>query len=181
MAATIEADYYNGVGPTRASAEAGFKFNREDTISGTTPIPIPTATGTNFSYHKAFALYCSAGGGSTSLLNRKIYTNGAPSDANAKLWWTLFATDTYSQATAVASADSGADNSTPATGTYGQAWAAVPTTSGTATTWDAATVAATNTTKNGKYLVVCCGVASIFAAGAGSFALPDFKFQYDEQ
>ncbi len=181
MAATVEIDYYYGAGPSRASAETGVKFNREDTQTGTTPVPIPTATGTNYSWHKAFALYCTAGGGSTSGSNRKIYMNGSAT-AHLIPYWTLFATDTYNQADAADITDNGTtDDAVPPTGSYGQAWATVKTSAGSADTWDATSNGFVNSTKNGKYVVVTVGVASTYAGGAGSnISLPDLKYQYDE-
>lgn len=180
MAATVTVYYYNSTGPTGATAEGGSKWNREDTLTGTTPVPIPTATGTAFSYHKTFALYVASGGGTTSISNRKIYQNGAPT-TGLKQWWTTFSTDTYFQATAAAAVDDVTNDATPDQGSYGAAWQSIPESSGAAATWHAASVAATNSQKNGNYIVCCLGVGNNYTGGAGSaIALPDLKFMYDE-
>ena len=68
MASTVRIGYWNGAAPTftgasdsGVTAEAGFKFNREDTLSGTSgTIPIPTATGTNYSWIKNLGLEVTA-------------------------------------------------------------------------------------------------------------------------
>lgn len=57
MAMTVIIDILTGAGPTATRVDnqsPGFLFNREDTRTGTTAVPTPTATGTNFSYVKSF-------------------------------------------------------------------------------------------------------------------------------
>lgn len=71
MAATVQAQYANGAGPTLANAETGVKYNREDTQTGTTPIPIPGTTGTEFSWLKALALVVTATS-TTNMSNRRF-------------------------------------------------------------------------------------------------------------
>lgn len=173
MAAAVKVYIATGAGPTNADAEAtGIKFNREDTAVGTTPIPKPTAAGTNYSWYKSLFLQVESGGGSTSLSNRKIRFATAPSTG-----LTGFFKDggaTYAQATTGNKpADNGTTNdATPAT------WTALST---TFQNWDVATVAATNATRNGNYVLVDAGVSNNYAGGAGSaIALPNLEVQYDE-
>lgn len=172
MAATVVTYIATGAGPTTADAEAtGVVFSREDSATGTTAIPKPTATGTNFSWPKTLFLNVTAGGGSTSLSNRKIRVATAPS-AGLELHFKDGA-DTYSQAAAEADVDN-----TSADGAQPTGYTAMTT---TFQTWDAVSAAAVDATRNGNYVVVALGVSSNYAGGAGSgIALPDIELQYDE-
>src|SRR3954464_15517345 len=80
MAATVRASYFGGAGsePAGVNAETGAKLNRDDTLTGTTPIPIPTATGTNYSWFKNLALEVTTLA-ATAISNRKLSLSGAPS------------------------------------------------------------------------------------------------------
>ena len=172
MAATTKINISYGAGPTNADAEAtGIKFNRDDTPTGTTPIPKPTAAGTNYSYAKSLYLNVESGGGSTSILNRKIRFATAPAAGLTAFWK---ASASYTQAAAVAAADNATTNdATPATYT-------AMTTS--FVTYDAATAAAVNATRNGNYVLVAGGVSNLYVGGAGSnIASPNIEIQYDEQ
>lgn len=173
MAATVQARIFTGASEgTGASAEGGVVFNREDTATGTTAVPKPTATGTNYSWYKNLGLYVTAGGGSTSISNRKIRMATAPSTG-----LTLHfkdGTTTYTQAASgnKPTDDAAANDATPSTYT-------AMTTS--FQTWDAASAAATNTTRNGNFVKVIGGVANNYAGGAGAgIALPNLELQYDE-
>lgn len=172
MAATIQIRYFNGASEgTGANAETGTKWNREDTQTGVTPIPKPTAAGTNYSWYKMLALYCTAGGGSTSIANRKIRFASAPATG---LTGSFKAASTYVQAT---SGNKPTDN-----GTTNDAVPATYTAlSTTFQTYAAASVAAANSTRNGDFAQVVIGVANNYVGGAGSaIALPNIEFQYDE-
>jgi hypothetical protein len=178
-AATTRIDYYNGASPvlTGASyagvtAEAGFKFNLADTISGTTPIQIPTATGTNFSWPKNLALDVTVVG-TTAITNRRAYLSGAPT-SGLGVFYKSVAQGSYAQAAASPTA-SGSNGATPTGYT-------VPATSlGSAVAWDASSVATTTLGANGALLVVDAGVDFTFAGGPGSAtALPNLLVTYDE-
>ena len=174
MAAVTKINISTGAGPTNADAEAtGIKFNREDSVSGTTAIPKPTATGTNYSWYKTLYLNVESGGGSTNILNRKIRMASAPS-AGLTLFWKDGA-DTYTQAT---SGNKPTDNGTTDDATP-SGYTAMTTSFATT---DATSEAATNSTRNGNYVNVVCGVSNLYAGGAGSsIALPNIEVQYDEQ
>jgi hypothetical protein len=178
MAATTAAYYSYSTGPTNANCESALKFNRVDTATGTTPIPIPTTTGTKFSWHKAIGLYCVSGGGSTSASNLNVKM-GSAATTGLYLWFTDFHDSTYHQATTVASADAGTQNSTPAGGgIYAASWTAMTTSN---QVYDASGAALTNSAFCGKYCVVCLGVGDNYAGGAGSaIALPNIVLTYDE-
>ncbi len=172
MAAAVCTMKYNyGATPTVVAAESGLKFNKEDTQSGTTPVPIPTATGTNYSWYKMCHLNVDTAG-TTNITNRKVYMGSSPTTG---LY--LFFKDggaTYTQAT---------DGNRPADvgtgpGTLPAGYTAMTT---SALGWDATQVATSSTGRNGNYVTLLFGVSDNYAGGAGSaIALPDLKFQYDE-
>ncbi len=171
MAATVRASIATGAGATLASAETGIKFNRDESQTGTTaPIPKPTATGTAFSWPKVLTLEITVADAATSISNRRIHRASAPS-AGLALWYRDDAA-VYNRPVAVASADSGTDDSTP-TG-----YTAMPS---TATVYDAASSAATPTGRSGDYVAVALGVSNLYVGGAGSaIALPNIVVTYDE-
>lgn len=173
MAATVQARIFTGASEgTGANAETGIKFNREDTQTGTTPIPKPTATGTNYSWKKILGIYVTAGGGSTTISNRKIRRASAPS-AGLTLH---FKPDvvTYAQAT---SGNMPADNTTTDDATP-SGYTAMTT---TFQDYDTASEAATNSDRNGDFVEVVAGVSNLYTGGAGSaIALPNIELQYDE-
>lgn len=70
-AAIVQMQNAVGAGPTLASAEAGFCYSREDTLTGTTPVVRPTAIGTTFSWLKWLALVVTTIG-TTTISNRRI-------------------------------------------------------------------------------------------------------------
>ena len=171
--ATVQARVFTGASEgTGASAEGGVKFNREDTASGTTPIPKPTATGTNYSWNKNLGLYVTGGGGSTAITNRKVALAAA-----AATGLTLHFKDggaTYAQATSGNKpTDDGAANGATPTG-----FTAMTT---SYQTWDAASEAATDSDRNGNLVTVVLGVDNTYAGGASTnVTLPDISLQYDE-
>jgi len=181
-AAVTRFDYYNGASPVftgasfaGVSAEGGMKFNREDSLTGgTTPIPIPTATGTNYSWIKNLALDVTTVG-TTSISNRRIYSSGAPA-TGLSLFYKSVATGSYAQAASGnMPAASGSNGATPA------GYTAMATSLGGSTAYDASSVATTTLGVNGSLAVVVAGVDNTFAGGPGSAtALPNILLTYDE-
>lgn len=180
-AAVTRLDYYNGASPvlTGASyagvtAEGGIKFNRDDTLTGTTPIPIPTATGTNFSWLKNLALDVTTVG-TTNISNRRIYLGSAPA-SGLNVFYKSVATGSYAQA-AVGNlpAAGGTNGATPS------GYTALATSLGGSTAYDASSVASSTLGVNGTLAVVVAGVDFSFAGGPGSAtALPTLNITYDE-
>lgn len=173
MAATVQANYYSGASEgTGATAETGIKYNKEDTQTGTTPVTKPNIASTAYSWLKSLALRVTAGGGSTSISNRKIRIATALAAG-----LTLFFKDggaTYAQSTSGnAPADNGTTNdATPATFT------AMTT---TFQSWDAASAAAVNSARNGNLVLTAAGVSNLYVGGAGNaITLPNIEMQYDE-
>ena len=173
MAATVEARIFTGASEgSGASAEGGVKFNREDTATGTPPVPKPTAAGTNYSWYKNLGLYVTAGGGSTTISNRRVSASAAPATGLTLFWQD--GTATYVQAT---SGNKPSDNATTNDATPGS-WTALTT---TPTAWHATGAAATNSTRNGNLLRVLGGVSNNYASGGGSgISLPNIILTYDE-
>jgi hypothetical protein len=64
MPMTVAIQELHGAGPTSTDVSSS-KFNREDTVGGSTPIPIPSNPGTNFSWVKSLIVNISATGGLT--------------------------------------------------------------------------------------------------------------------
>jgi hypothetical protein len=170
MAATVRASYESGAGPTLVSAETGAKFNREETLAGTTPVPKPNATGTNFSYPKSYRLEVTATD-TTSISNFRHNMSSSPA-TGLKLW---FRDDgaTYQRPNAVAAADNGTtDDATPSGYTVESTSAAV---------YDAASYATSSTGGKGDHLSVALGISNLYVGGAGgAIALPNEVLTYDE-
>jgi hypothetical protein len=180
-AAVTRLDIYTGASPvlTGASyagvtAEGGIKMNREDTLTGTTPIPIPTATGTNYSWIKNLALDVTTTG-TTNISNRRIYFGSAPSTGLLGFYKSV-ATGSYAQsASGNLPAASGSNGATPA------GYTALATSLGGSTAYDASSVATSTLGVNGTLAVVVAGVDFTFAGGPGSAtALPTLNLTYDE-
>src|SRR5690242_2014189 len=95
MAATMQAQLGTGASVSWASAEGGVKWNLDDSGSGTTPIAIPTATGTNFSWPKSLVLSVT-GTSTTSITNRTVKMSASLATGLA-LWWKAVAVGSYAQ------------------------------------------------------------------------------------
>lgn len=152
---------------TMAAAEASTVYNREDTLTGTTPVPKPTAAGTKFSWHKNLHLDVTTAG-TTNISNRNVKLGGAPS-AGLKLYFLSSAV--FAQAALAAADNATTDDAAPAGFTL---------LSTTDQVYDAASVA-TPLGKNGNYLRTALGLSNLYVGGAGNnIALPSLTLQYDE-
>lgn len=172
MASTVRVSIWTGGANTPgagASAEGGIKFNRANSLAGTTPIPIPTATGTAFSWPKYLGLEVTSDG-STTLSNRGVKM-AAGIATGLGMFWQAFTS--YTTPAAPADTDSGSNGATPS------GYTAMTTSNAT---YDATGVASTTgTAVNGKYCAVALGVSNTYAGGASSAAaVPTLTFQYDE-
>ena len=101
MAMTVTVEQLTGAGPTATRVDnqsaPAFLFNREDTRVGTTPIPTPTATGTNFSFVKSFQPNITATD-SLSMTNLRVGKVTNEAVTGAKLWANT-TNSAYTQAT----------------------------------------------------------------------------------
>jgi hypothetical protein len=170
-AATCQGRIGTGATVSWANAETGIKFNLEDTATGTTPIAIPTSTGTVFSWIKNLVLYVTATG-TTTINNRKISQSGATS-TGLQLFWKDVAVASYAQAASGnRPSSSGSNGATPSGYT-------LMTT--TATQYDNTSVATSSTGANGDMAVIVLGVDNSFSGGPGSAtSLPSIILTYDE-
>ena len=174
MAATITAFRDSGAltaghGTTRASAEGGVTYARNE--AGTTVIPIPTATGTHFSWDIWLYLWCSAGGGSTHISAKTLQLATAIA-TGLHHWFQNVAAGSYVQPTGNIAADAGTNGATPAGYTEDV--------SASATSWDSSSVAATNSAMASSYAQVGLGVDNLFAGGGGTASLPNLTMAYTE-
>lgn len=173
MAATIRISYYGGSAgePAGATAESGFKMNKADSLSGTTPIAKPTATGTAFSYVKQLALEVT-GTGTTTIGTLQVKRSTTMSTG---LGLHFYGNASYLDQTGGtgAGSDSGSDGATPTSYT-------AMTTS--YQTYDATTGISTGSTgRKGTFCRLALGVDSTYAGGAGTaISLPDVLLSYTE-
>lgn len=178
-AATVRASWYGGAAsePAGVTAETGVTLNRSDTESGTTPIPIPTVTGSNYSWVQQLALEVTgAASPSTTLSNATIKLSGALATGLA-LFFAGNATYLNQTGGTQAPADVGTENAgaptTPAS------YTAVTT---TAQQWDAMGTASNGGSTGRKSMFVrhVLGVASGYAGSPGSTSLGNSVLSYDE-
>lgn len=102
MAMTVDIRQATGAVTGTFAAVTAVKWNRVDDASGTTAIPTPVATGTNFSFIKSFKIQITtvAGLSMTNVLFGKV---AAETTTGTKLWQVVSHT-TYVQATAAPTA-----------------------------------------------------------------------------
>lgn len=139
--------------------------------AGTTNIPIPVATGTHFSWDVWLYLWCSADGGSTHISNKTVQLATAEA-TGLHNWFKAIAIASYVQPTTNLAADSGSNGATPAGYTEDL--------SASATQYDGASTAATNSAMAGAYSVVGLGVDFLYTLGGGTGAVPSITSAYDE-
>jgi hypothetical protein len=170
-AATVQGQAGTGASVSWANAETGVTFNLADSITATTPIAIPTTTGTNFSWPKNLVTAVTVAG-TTTMSNRTVKMGSSPSTGLA-LFWKAVAVASYAQAASGnRPASSGSNGATPAGYT-------LMTT--TAAQYDNTSVATSSTGPNGSMAVCVLGVDNTYVGGAGTaIALPNIVLSYDE-
>ena len=79
MAATVQAQFFGAAAglPPGVNAESGVTWNRQDTQTGTIPIPIPPAPGVNFSFLKVLQLAVTGTQAGGYIENRTVRLSGA--------------------------------------------------------------------------------------------------------
>lgn len=170
--AVVQAQIGTGASVSWANAEGGICFDLADSATDTTtPISVPTSTGTVFSWIKNLSLAVT-GTGTTSMTNRTIKQSGSASTGLA-LFWKDVAQASYAQAASGnRPASSGSNGATPSTYT-------AMTTS--AQQWDNTSHSTGSTGPNGDMVVVVLGVDNTYVGGAGTaIALPSLLLSYDE-
>lgn len=171
-AATCQAQAGTGSSVTWANAEGGVTFNLADSITSTTPIAIPTSTGTNYSWIKNLVLAVTATG-TTTISNRNIYYSGSLS-TGLKLHWEAVAVGSYAQAAS--------GNRPTASGSNGATPSGYTAMTTSPAQYDNTSVATSSTGPNGSMAVCVLGVDASYSGGPGSaISLPNIILQYDEQ
>lgn len=170
-AATCQAQIGTGSSVSWANVEGGCKFNLADSATSTTPISIPTATGTNYSWIKNLVLAVTATG-TTAITNRRISMGSSPA-TGLNLHWKAVAVASYAQAAS--------GNQPTASGSNGATPAGYTAMTTTPAQYDNTSVATSSTGPNGSMAVVVLGVDNTFAGGPGNAtALPNIVITYDE-
>jgi hypothetical protein len=170
-AATVLAEAGTGATVSWATAEGGVTWNLADSITSTTPVPIPTATGTNFSWIKNLVLYVTVAG-TTAFTNRTVKMGSSPATGLA-FFFKDVAVASYAQAASGnRPASSGSNGATPA------GYTAMTT---SAQQFDNTSHASSSTGPNGDMCVIVTSVDFSYVGGAGSaIALPNVVISYDE-
>jgi hypothetical protein len=170
-AATCQGQIGTGSSVSWANVEGGCKYNLADSATSTTPITVPTATGTVFSWIKNLVLAVTVTG-TTAITNRNIYMGSSPS-TGLQLFWKAVAVASYAQAASGnRPSSSGSNGATPAGYT-------LMTTS--PAQYDNTSVATSGSGPNGSMAVCVLGTDFSYVGGAGSaISLPNVIIQYDE-
>jgi hypothetical protein len=177
MPATVQSTYFGGNASEPAgtnidngSGGVAIAWDLADSVSdATTPITIPSSTGTNYSWYKLLGLKVT-GTAATSLSNRKLSVATTPT-TGLHVYFEDQATYTQPSG-ANKPADSGSDGHVPS------GYTELTT---TPQTWDSSSVSAGSTGRNGHFAQSAFGVDSTYAGGAGSStALPNLTYSYDE-
>lgn len=171
-AATCQAQIGTGSSVSWANVETGCTFNLADSATNTsTPIAVPTATGTNFSWIKNFAIAVTVTG-TTSMTNRTIKMGSSPSTGLA-LFWKDVAQASYAQAAS--------GNRPTASGSNGATPSGYTAMTTSTQQWDNTSHATSSTGPNGDMVVCVLGVDNTYVGGAGNaIALPNIVVSYDE-
>ncbi len=183
--AVVRVSYYGASAsePAGANAETGITFSLSDAqapASGTAPVSIPTATGTNYSYIMLLALEVTTISSApvTSLSNRTIrYASGVT--AGSQIFWAN--QPTYRQPAAgnkpANAGTAGPATPTPAGASAPGSYAAITT---SAQQWSATGVSSGATGRNGNFVEIVYGVDNTYAGGGGQEVLPNLTITYDE-
>jgi len=158
-----------------AAASGGLVFNRDTTATGTSaPIPVPEATGTNYSFTKNLGIEVTAGD-TNEISNRRIHRHTVSLPTGIIMFYKVMDNEDadYFAPAAPASDNGSTNDAVPAT------WTAVPT---SATQYDNTTETATQdaTMSNGDWVQVAVGVGNNYAGGAGTPDTPTIRLTWDE-
>src|SRR5882672_12381978 len=112
-AATCQAQIGTGASVSWANVETGCTFNLADSATSTTPVAIPTATGTNFSWLKNLVIAVTVTG-TTAITNRTVKMGSSPSTGLALFWKDVAVASYVQAATGNRPTASGSNGATPA-------------------------------------------------------------------
>jgi hypothetical protein len=175
MAMTVQIDQLTGAGPSVAAVTA-VKWSRVDDASGTTVIPTPTATGTNFSFIKTFQVEITATG-SLSMTNILFGKVASETTTGTKLWRvTSHAVGAYVQATAAPTATG--DNNVTAPSMNSASGVALELISAPPSTYAAGAFSSTG--RVGNLVEVALGVDATNTTAGASTATPTLRWSWTE-
>lgn len=177
-AAVVEFDFVGGAGTigTGVSAESGFKFSRiDDLATSTSPIPIPTAAGTNYSYYKPMCFKVTTGSSPTTTINNfTIRITSGSNPAGITMFFKAVAQGSYAQA---ASGNKPTDNATTNDATP----AGYTLMTNSAQQWDPTGAASNTTGLKGQMVYLLLGVSYLYLGGGNSnVTLQGLTAAYDE-
>lgn len=179
MAMTVAIANATGAGPSWADVGATTAiWNRVDSLTGTTVIPTPTATGTNFSYVKSFAINVTATG-SLTMTDARFGKVAAEATTGTKLWHRSdHAEGSYIQATAAPTATGDNNTTAPAMNGTNAAVTAVPLISGPPSVYSAGPHSTTG--RKGNLIEVALGVDATNTTAGAAVATPTLRWQWTE-
>lgn len=176
MAMVTQIDIAIGATPTWTTAITSIKYNRVDTQSGTTLIPTPVATGTNFSFIKSLSMDIVTVNSlnMTGLMFGKVANE---TTTGSKLWIvTSHASGSYVQATTPPSATS--DNNVTAPTMNGATGVACPLISAPPAAYAAGPF---NTTgRQGNLVEIAAGFDFTNTTAGTTTAMPTGRWQWTE-
>lgn len=173
MAMVTAINNNTGSGPTAASVSS-VVWNRVDSASGTTAIPTPTSTGTNFSFVKSLVMNITTTN-SLSMTNILFGKVAAETTTGTKLWQSV-AHSSYTQATAAPTSTS--DNNVTAPTVNSAAATAVQLISAPPSTYAAGPFSSTGNA--GNFVEVCLGIDSTNTTAGTSVATPTLEWSWTE-
>lgn len=171
MAMSVDIQQATGATPTYTNVTS-VVFSRVDDATGTTPVPTPTATGTNFSYVKSFQPNIT---NADSLSMTDVKVGKVTSESTGKKYWHDTSHASYTQATTAPSA-TGDDNSTAPT--INSATATALPAIGSANVYSAGPH--TTTGRKGNYVEICVGVDSTNTDAGTGVSMPTIRWQWTE-
>lgn len=175
MAMTVQIDLLTSTGPT-ATGVSSKKWNRVDTQSGTTPIPTPTSTGTNFSFVATFQVEIT-NAASLSMTNILVGKVANEATTGTKLWLvTSHAVGSYVQATAAPTATS--DNNVTAPTVNGATAAAMALISAPPSAYAAGAFSAA--ARVGNLVEVTLGIDATNTTAGATTATPTLRWSWTE-
>jgi hypothetical protein len=169
-AATTQVQYFGGSPslPAGANAETGIVWSREDTQTGTTAVPVPVLTATNYSWWKNLALVVTVTG-TTHITNRRLVLAATPTTGLTM----SYRAASYVQPTVANQIAAGVTN-----GAVPAGFTALSTSS---SQYDNTSVSTGSTGVNGSMLQLVLGADASYAGGYGtSIGLSLLALLYDE-
>ncbi len=174
MAMVVDIRQATGVVTGTFAAVTAVVWSRVDNATGTTVVPTPTSTGTNFSFIKSFKIQITTvnGLGMTNVMVGKVATEAT---TGTKLWRVTSHT-TYVQATAAPTATG--DNNVTAPTMNSATGVALELISAPPTAYAAGPF--TTTGVQGNLVEVCAGIDATNSTAGTAVAMPTLRWSWTE-